>query len=354
MDFASRLIQHNVTFKESTLTVIDIINPNDIETMKICFEGGKQFLFYTAFKNKAISFVDDDVQKDVTEAVEAYEEAKKEKERQLLEINRRAMEEAKKRAEEEEKQSKATSRGWSRGGNVRLDRKNVAYKANYCDGNGEWFQAPCSERCRNANCASYGGKTFCRTNSVCRRVIDGLSTEDDVLQAYRQNVLCYESRILLDYKIYAGRDDDGTVRGWSLDKDRLVILTTVKPNRSEAERVIFGAFLVERSCDKDDEEAFATSYPDCRIGLTQEEADEMKYWDYAPGDRPNNTIQWKEGLLRYQTDAVSVTILRDLVRIVERRGNPEQTRRAQGFLNKFLQLIHMREEDIPEKAGARI
>ena len=43
--------------------------------------------------------------------------------------------------------------------------------------------------------------------------------------------------------------------------------------------------MINHSYDKDDEEASATSYPDCRIALSEEEADQMKYWDYAPGEQ---------------------------------------------------------------------
>lgn len=184
--------------------------------------------------------------------------------------------------------------------------------------------------------------------------MDGLVSENEIRNAYNVSFLCYESKLLLDYKIYAGRDDDGTVRGWSLDSDRLVILTTVKPHEPEEERVIFGVFLINHSYEKDDEEASATSYPECRLSLSKEESEQMKYWDYAPGEGINNLIQWKEGLLRYQTDEMCATVLRDFVKVIEKRNDPQQTEYARNFLKIFLQKIGLEEEDIPEKQGARI
>ena len=48
------------------------------------------------------------------------------------------------------------------------------------------------------------------------------------------------------------------------------------------------------------------------------------------------------------------TVLRDLVKIVEKRNDIVQTEYAKAFLRKFLQKIGREEEDIPEKSGARI
>ena len=80
----------------------------------------------------------------------------------------------------------------------------------------------------------------------------------------------------------------------------------------------------------------------------------MKYWDYAPGEGKNNLIQWKEGLLRYQTDEMCLTVLKDLVKIIEKRNNEEQTNLAKGFLKKFLSIVGKEESSIPEKNGARL
>ena len=355
MDFKELLLNKDVVLTNSgvKLKIVEIREVKNIKELKIVFNNGEAYSLYVAVKNNAISFADKNIQKELIEEISNFDSKQAELAQQIEEVRRTAITEAKKRAEIEARERKQSGQGKGTDQYVRKDRKNVAYKATYCDGNGRWFGAPCSHACRSINCAKNGGR-FCSTNSVCKAVIDGRANEKEVMDAFDSKLLCYESRMLLDYKIYAGRDDDGTVRGWSLDNDRLVILTTVKPGQLEEDRVIFGAFLINHSYDKNDEEASATSYPECRIALTQEEADEMKYWDYAPGEGADNLIQWKEGLLRYQTDEVCATVLKDLVRIIKKRGKPEQTQYAQNFLNIFLSKIKKKESDIPEKSGARI
>ena len=338
------------------LTIVGVTDLVNISETRVSFDNGKTYVLMLAIMNNIIKFVDEEIQKAIVEEISAHNNMQNQIKIKKEEINRQAIEKNRIQAEIDarNKPQKRRGRGSSIDPNIRKDRKNVAYKATYCDGNGDWFKGPCSASCREMNCSKNGGGRFCSTNSACRKVIDGLADESEIKKAFDISFLCYESKMLIDYKIYAGRDDDGTVRGWSLDNDRLVILTTVKPYQNEEDRVIFGAFLINHSYDKDDEEASATSYPDCRIALSEEEADQMKYWDYAPGEGANNLIQWKEGLLRYQTDEMCATVLRDLVKIVEKRNDIVQTEYAKAFLRKFLQKIGREEEDIPEKSGARI
>lgn len=350
-DYLKLINQEVMHLRENiTLVVINASSSSNIENVDISFSDGRTFSLYRTLINHIIRFINEDIQKELEEEINNHNEHKNNLINQQIINTRNAIENN--RHEVVASSSKRKTRHSSI--EVRINKKNAAYKANYCDG-GEagWFKGPCSLECRKLNC-SRTGKTFCRTNSICKRVLDGLSSEEEVQEAFEHNYLCYESRMLIDYRIYAGRNDDGSVRGWSLDKDRLVVLTTVKPNMKEVDRVIFGVFLVEKSYDKGVDEAFATSYPDCRIALTKEEAEEMKYWDYKTGNKGDRPIQWTEGLERFLTDEECATLLRDIVKVIEKRNDIEQTNYAKAFLKRFLNLIHMDENDIPEKAGARI
>lgn len=342
---------------EEELTIKDVENPDKIRELKIKFETGKSFILYLAFKNGIIQFKNKELEKEISNEIKQYDLEQEKLEAEQAEINKSAMEVAIKRAEAEAQKRATLPR---RGRNSvhrtesRIDKKNIAYKATYCDGNGNWFTSPCSENCREHNCLRSSRAEFCKTNSLCKKVMDGLASENDILNAWKTNFLCYESKLFVDYTIYAGRHNDNRPINWKLDNDRLVILTTVFPGDDERERVIFGAMLINRSIKKDgDKESCATSYPECRIALTPEEAKTMKYWDYAPGEGGNkNLIQWNEKLWRYQTDATCATVLKDLVEVIDKRNNKQESLYAHNFLTKFLELIHMNENDVPEKSGA--
>ena len=343
------LLNQKVVFTASKEeAVVTQVEGQKIDEMKISLDNGKKYILKLVIVNKVISFKDEAVQKSVLDEINNHNIAQEKIEEIRKEATRVAIQNNIQKAKEQEKARKYNSKE-----KVRKDEKNAAYKATYCDGNGSWFTAPCSAKCRHRNCSKYSGGVFCRTESTCKEVEDSRKDESAINEAFNNTFLCYESRILTDYKIYAGRDGSGKLRGWRLDKDRLVVLTTIKPGREEKDRIIFGAFLVEHSYEKTlEEEASVTSYPDCRIALSEEEAEQMKYWEYKPGEKGNNPVQWKEGLTRFISDAVCATILRDLVKVVEKRNDPAQTEYAKAFLNKFLKLLQMEENEIPEKAGA--
>ena len=345
MELLGQVVIINASKEEATITQV---TNQKIDEINISLDNGKTYRLKLVIINNIIHFKDDQVQKAVLDAINNHNIEQDKKEEIRKEATRVAIQNNIQKSIKAEEKRKNSSKE-----KVRKDEKNAAYKATYCDGNGQWFTAPCSAQCRHRNCSKYGGGVFCSTESTCKEVEDGKKDESAINEAFNNTFLCYESRILLDYKIYAGRDGSGKLRGWRLDKDRLVVLTTIKPGREEKDRVIFGAFLVEHSYEKTlEEEASVTSYPDCRLALTPEEAEQMKYWEYKPGERGKNPIQWKEGLTRFISDSVCTTILKDLVKIIEKRNDPLQTASAKAFLNKFLGILHMKEEEIPEKMGA--
>ena len=337
------------------LLIVQVVAAKKLDEVSIVFDNGKTFRLMASVSNGVIKFKDEKVQKEVLATIDEFNNKKVQIKQQNEENEKIARETNRKKAEEEAKKNPPIHKRRTGNPYIRKDDQNIAYKATYCDGDGEWFTKPCSLACRERNCSKNARAEFCKTNSVCKRFMDGLATEDDVQRHYQSIFLCYESRLLLDYKIYAGFDRYGKPFNWKLSDKRLVILTTIKPGCAEVDRVIFGVMLVEHSYPLDGEkEAYATTYPDCRIALSEEEAEKMKYWDYSLGDKGSRPIQWTEKLWRYQPDAVCARILKDIVEVVALRNDPAQTKYAQVFLDKFLDMIKMDEEDIPAKGGARL
>ncbi len=355
MDF-QKLINQKVTLKDgSESLIIDVTLTNKIEDVFISLDNGKKLKLQFVLEKEIISFADKDIQKELMDLINSHNEKEEAKASEVLAINQSVIKDNKQKAIEELK-DKAVHPTYHRTKQYpnTIKGSNVAYKATYCDGNGDWFKAPCSDNCRRNNC-SYRGGFFCKTNSVCKEVLDGKRNESDIQKEYSDGFLCYESRLLVDYTIYAGRTGDNEPKGWSLGSKKLVVLTTVKPFFDEIDRVIFGAFLVEKAFDKTPEkEASAVAYPEYRIALTEKESELMKYWDYAPGDNGGKPIQWTENLIRKRTDDECATILKDLVEIIKKRNNEEESAKAEAFLNKYLELIHRDIKDIKPKNGARI
>ena len=350
------LLNQKMIYNGETLVIVDAYNLNDINDLMVTFDNGKTFKLSLPFTNGKIKFVDEALQNRFNDELNKKADASKEREQKIDANMQHAVKRAKKEAEilASLPPSKKRRIGGKQKPYVRKTRHNIAYKATYCDGNGDWFKAPCSEECRKYNCAKTTRATFCRKGSVCREVLDGKKPESAILESLRTNLLCYESRLLLDFTVSAGRKEkDNTPFNWNLRNDTLVVFTTIPMNGKEKDRIICGAMLVKHSYPKDgDKEAYATSYEDCRIALTQKEAEELKYWEYAPGEGSHkNLIQWNEKLWRFQEDITCATILKDIVAVIEKRNDPEQTAYARAFLDKYLQKIGKQLNEIPNKQG---
>lgn len=326
------------------VAIKDILEENPTKTL---FSNGKVFHLFAAFKNGAIEFLDKELAKELTLEIKATEakEAQKEEEDELA--RQKATEAAVARAAKIDEFLAKNPKKGPRTRRVidplaRVDEKNIAYKATYCDGNGDWFKAPCSRACRQINCEEADRSFFCRTDSICKQVVEGNEPESAIQERYQSGFLCYECNLLNGFIIYAGRTNGTNLpKNWNLEDDRLVVLTTRKYDVPEDERIIFGVMLVDKSHKQEgNNEAYATSYPDCRLALTEDEAKNLKFWDYAPrvGENKNRAV-WGCGLWRYLTDQVSANILKAVVEIIDKRNNPAQSAYAHAFLDKFLEKI---------------
>lgn len=289
-----------------------------------------------AFEEGRLFFIKDSDKDYINDIIKSEKEAEEERLRLNSERARVANEERERIAER-----------------LKYKRCNAAYKANYCDdGIHEWFTMPCSKERREKNCNDRDG--WCRNGSVCKKVIDGKMEEERIREEFESGFLCYECKIFSDWSIKAGRSRFDQAYDWSLRKDRLLVLTTADSDNLEEERMIIGAFLINNSYPKDEKnnkEAYATSYEQYRLKLTKEESAKIKFWNYYSYEN-TDSIKWGTRLLRYFDDAIGSRILKDMVDVICESNRTEiEKNNARSFLNKFLNDISLNEDDIPEKSG---
>ena len=220
------------------------------------------------------------------------------------------------------------------------NEKNIAYKATYCDGNGMWFRRPCSEECMSRNISE--GRSWC-SRSLCWKHIIGKATLKDIEDKWRTTKdLCYESRMLEDFSVSAGLDDvTNKPRSFvKLAENRVVVLTTIEPGTRGYDRIILGAFLVDKIVKDEYGADKAISYPKYRIELTLEEARQMRFWDYYENKNAPDSERWGQGLIRYLNDDLSAKIIYDMIEIIKKRNNNSASlTNAEEFLNKYLNII---------------
>lgn len=338
----------NVILKDGTTTKIVDATISDNNYIKVTFETGIKCNIKTSLEKGIIKIQNEILVAQIFEAsniiekdANALKEKKKEENRIINE--QKAKEYAEKAKTARERLDNNPTKSKSKRSNDRSskyeNKRNIAYKATYCDGNGNWFRRPCSLACMERNI--YGGRSWCN-ESLCKQYMIGKASMNDINKKWETD-LCYESRILEDYSVSAGLDKKTKrARDFAeLDVDRLVILTTVEPECDGKDRIIFGAFLVQRIIPKKEfVAAKAISYPDCRLELTIEEARQMRFWDYYQNENNPASTQWGTGLFRNLYDVQAAKILRDIVEIILNSNRTQEEKdKAQAFLDRFLSII---------------
>lgn len=291
-------------------------------------DGVKKEFPNTAFKQGFLRYLDSNLQKEIED--EILEDKK------IEETKAREREERIERAKLEMLEVERTKKRQS----PNEKSKNIAYKATYCDGDGMWFRRPCSKECMKRNIKE--GRSWC-TRSLCSKYLNGEITLDSINSRWeKEKDLCYESRMLEDFSVSAGLDDE-TYKPRSfvkLDLGRLVVLTTVEPKAKGNERIILGAFLVKDIIKDASGADKAISDPKYRIELTIEEARKMRFWDYYENRNAPDSERWGQGLIRYLSDDLSALILYDMVELLKiTRKNSEDIKAAEDFLSHYLNII---------------
>ena len=196
---------------------------------------------------------------------------------------------------------------------------NLAFKNNFCDGGASdasiGFKHVCSPEQIRRNVEM--GRAWCSNeNSPCGRFYRGEISYDELLAIHNGGFVCYESKLLVEWKSEAGDDvKEGGVhksrRITGAKNNSLAILTTELPGSSE--RIIFAVFITG-TVDEGDalESGYVKADPAYTIELTPDEARHMLFWNYHKNT--DGGTRWSQGLYRYISNDSCVRILEDIVK----------------------------------------
>lgn len=169
---------------------------------------------------------------------------------------------------------------------------------------------------------------------------------------------CFDGQMMLgDWKTFAGRvksgeNKDKPKKFKNIRHNSLALLTTRLPSTKEAERIVFGAFLVDDIFEgNDSDEAYVAAKSKYKIKLTVEEAQKMKFWNYYSNPNKVDVIQWGSGLFHYLNDDQAIQILQELVKLKEK--TPE-AQLSKDFLSYFCQINHIDTSIIGQKLNGSL
>lgn len=189
---------------------------------------------------------------------------------------------------------------------------NLAVNAVYCDGgrndNAVGFNGVCSDSVLEQNVNATDGRWCTKHDCRCgvyamekgtaiRRELDRLMEDG--------GFVCPESRMLRDWVVSEGVDNDRRPRNLNIDEGKICVLTTVDPQDNEEDRYIFAIYIIG-SIDKDIN-GIARVWADsrCRYAFSPEDAKKMKFWDFFPDED-----EWGNDRFILLDDIVCETIIK--------------------------------------------
>lgn len=313
-----------------------------------------QLQFPEAFE-KFLKLKDEKLQAEVETLIVEKKEKEAQKKIEEREAKLRAIEEAKRKEEETAIATKRKDKPVDRHAN----ENNLAFKCNFCNGG-------CSESCLGYKgvCTDEqikqnikDGRAWCsNADSPCYKYVNGMLTRKDLDDLnVNGTFVCYEARMLIDWKAEAGEDvDENGVhkarRITNASNNSLAVLTTVMPGDNGKDRVIFGVFITGTVDEGDDVKAgYVKAKDDYHIELTPDEAKQMKFWNYYKNPGSPDRIQWGTGLYRYMKDSACARILADIVNV---KTEPKEKAHAQKVLEHYCSLKGIEVNNIPAADGA--
>lgn len=349
-----KFINQNITYKAMGVVKEGKIVEITANKIIVAFsDDNKTFLFPEAFE-KFLKLKDEKLQAEVEALIVEKKEKDAQKKIEEREAKLRAIEETK-RKEEAAIAAKRKDKPVDRHAN----ENNLAFKCNFCNGgcsdNCLGYKRVCSDEQIKKN--QQAGRAWCsNANSPCYQYANGMITRKDLDDLNANGTfVCYEARMLIDWKAEAGEDvDDNGVhkarRITNASNNSLAVLTTVMPGNDGKDRVIFGAFITGTVDEGDDVKAgYVKAKDDYHIELTPDEAKQMKFWNYYKNPGSPDRIQWGTGLYRYMKDSACARILADIVNV---KTEPKEKAHAQKVLEHYCSLKGIEVNNIPASDGA--
>lgn len=226
-----------------------------------------------------------------------------------------------------------------------MKRPCIAFKMNYCDGGQDndhiGFYGICSDAIIKYNIETVKRVWCSNDRCPCKKYFDGKISPEELENQWEEkgggDFPCYESALLRDWVAEAGSNADGEtsrkIRG--AEENHLCVLTTVRPNMPESDRIVFALFIIRKVFEGDDENpgfVAAGDTDDWYLEFRPREVHKLKFWDVYQNPNAPQRIQWGSGLFRYFDDATAVKFLERAVEV--KRGTPEEDF-AKDFLKHY-------------------
>ncbi|MCM3176389.1 malate synthase [Cytobacillus horneckiae] len=159
----------------------------------------------------------------------------------------------------------------------------------------------------------------------------------------------------LEWKVFSGAIKSGNNKGKPnkpirLHQNSAVLLTAIDSGMPEKDRRILGVYMVnEGFVGKLCEDGNIPAHTKYRLQLTEQESDQMLFWEYYVNEKFPQKMSWNTGKYRYFDNSWMAQILHDIVSL---KSDPKERELAQQFFEHFCKMNQITEQELPKPNGA--
>jgi len=158
-----------------------------------------------------------------------------------------------------------------------------------------------------------------------------------------------------EWKVFSGAIKSGNNKGKPnkpirLHQNSAVLLTARDSSMPEKDRRILGVYMVnEDFIGKLCEDGYIPAHSKYRLQLTEQELDQMHFWEYYANEKSPHKMTWNTGKYRYFDNLWMAQILLDIVWL---KSDPKERELAQQFFEHFCKMNQITAQELPKPNGA--
>ncbi len=158
-----------------------------------------------------------------------------------------------------------------------------------------------------------------------------------------------------EWKVFSGAIKSGNNKGKPnkpirLHQNSAVLLTAIDSSMPEKDRRILGVYMVnEDFIGKLCEDGYIPAHSKFRLQLTEQESDQMLFWEYYVNGKFPHKMTWNTGKYRYFDNSWMAQILLDIVSL---KSDPKERELAQQFFEHFCKMNQITDQELSKPNGA--
>lgn len=150
--------------------------------------------------------------------------------------------------------------------------------------------------------------------------------------------------------IQSGKNKGNPNRPARLRPNSAAVLTVRASDEEETDRKIVGLYMVHETLSGNSiDDGMVFAHDDFKLELTEEESEQLLFWNYYINKNYPHRTTWNSGRYRYFDNIWTAQMLKD---IIELKTDEEEKKQAKLFFEYFCNLNALDMDEIPEPAGA--